>query len=105
MMDQLTGPIRATIAAVREALSNDGIRRIELIWAIGIAADAALLVVLLVAVYAPTAPPPPACSARSGWASAVLAGMLAGAVVRRFGGRRVLVSLGVLRPSPRPLWR
>jgi hypothetical protein len=51
-MDRLRGPIRATISAVREALSNDGIRRLELIWSVGIAADAAMLVVLLVVVYA-----------------------------------------------------
>jgi len=47
-MGRLADPIRATVAAVREALANEGIRRLELIWSIGIAADAALLVVLLV---------------------------------------------------------
>ena len=49
-MDRLSRPIRQAIASVREALSNDGIRRLEIVWSLGIAADTALLVVLLVVV-------------------------------------------------------
>lgn len=96
-MGRVWGPIRSTIAAVRAALSNDGIRRLELIWAVGIAADAALLVVLLVAVYAQDGVVAAGVLGAVRMGPAVLAGMLAGTVVRRFGGRRVLVTLGVVR--------
>jgi MFS family permease len=96
-MDRLRGPIRATISAVREALSNDGIRRLELIWSVGIAADAAMLVVLLVVVYARDGVVAAGVLGAVRMGPAVLAGMLAGTVVRRFGGRQVLVSLGVIR--------
>ena len=50
-MERLSRPIRAAVAALREALANDGIRRLEIVWSLGIGADAALLVVLLVVVY------------------------------------------------------
>jgi MFS family permease len=96
-MARLMGPIRATVAAVREALSNDGIRRLELVWSIGIAADAALLVVLLVVVYAQDGVIAAGVLGAVRMGPAVVAGMLAGTVVRRFGGRRVLLTLGVVR--------
>ena len=96
-MDRLRGPIRATIAAVREALANDGIRRLELVWAIGIAADAALLVVLLVVVYAQDGVVAAGILGAIRMGPAVVAGMLAGTVVRRFGGRRVLLTIGIVR--------
>jgi MFS family permease len=96
-MGRLGGPIRATIAAVRHALANDGIRRLELIWSIGIAADAALLVVLLVVVYAQDGVVAAGVLGAVRMGPAVVAGMLAGTVVRRLGGRRVLLSLGVVR--------
>lgn len=96
-MGRLAGPIRATIAAVREALANDGIRRLELVWAIGIAADAALMVVLLVVVYAQDGVVAAGVLGAVRMGPAVVAGMLAGTIVRRFGGRRVLLVLGVAR--------
>jgi MFS family permease len=96
-MDRVVGPIRSTIAAVREALANDGIRRLELVWAIGIAADAALLVVLLVVVYAQDGIVAAGVLGAVRMGPAVVAGMLAATVVQRFGGRRVLVSLGITR--------
>jgi len=89
--------VRATIAAVREALANDGIRRLELVWTIGIAADAALLVVLLVVVYAQDGALAAGVLGAVRMGPAVLTGMLAGTVVRRFGGRRVLLALGSVR--------
>jgi MFS family permease len=94
---RLAGPIRATVAAVRQALANDGIRRLELIWAIGIAADAALLVVLLVVVYAQDGVLAAGVLGAIRMGPAVLAGMAAGTVVRRFGGRRLLLVLGCVR--------
>lgn len=98
-MRRFGDPIRATIAAVREALANDGIRRLELVWAIGIAADAALLVVLLVVVYAQDGVLAAGVLGAVRMGPAVVAGMLAGTVVRRFGGRRVLLTLGVVRTA------
>jgi MFS family permease len=96
-MGRLGGPIRATIEAVREALANDGIRRLELVWTVGIAADAALLVVLLVVVYAQDGVVAAGVLGAIRMGPAVVAGMLAGTVVRRFGGRRVLLVLGLVR--------
>jgi MFS family permease len=96
---RLADPIRATVAAVREALASDGIRRLELIWAIGIAADAALLVVLLVVVYAQDGAVAAGVLGAVRMGPAVLAGILAASVVRRFGGRRVLLGLGLLRAA------
>jgi hypothetical protein len=49
-MSALTRPIRSVLGALRQALSNEGIRRLELSCALGVAADTGLLVVLLVAV-------------------------------------------------------
>ena len=98
-MGRLAGPIRATVAAVREALANDGIRRLELVWSIGIAADAALLVVLLVVVYTQDGAVAAGVLGAVRMGPAVLAGMLAGTVVRRFGGRRLLLALGLLRAA------
>jgi MFS family permease len=96
-MDRLIRPIRATVAAVRQALANDGIRRLQLVWAIGVAADAALLVVLLVVVYAEDGIVAAGVLGAVRMGPAVIAGTLAGTVVRRFGGRRVLLTLGVVR--------
>jgi MFS family permease len=96
-MGRVLGPIRATIGAAREALSNDGIRRLELVWAIGIAADAALLVVLLVQVYTQDGVVAAGVLGAVRMGPAVIAGMLAGTVVRRFGARRVLLTLGLMR--------
>lgn len=96
-MARLAGPVRASVAAVRAALANDGIRRLELIWAIGIAADAALVVVLLVVVYTRDGAVAAGVLGAIRMGPAVLAGMASGAVVRRFGGRRVLLFLGCAR--------
>ena len=51
-MSALTRPIRSLLGSLREALSNEGIRRLEASWALGIAGDTGLLVVLLVVVFA-----------------------------------------------------
>lgn len=98
-MRRLLGPVRATVAAVREALANDGIRRLELVWSIGTAADAALLVVLMVVVYARDGVVAAGVLGAVRMGPAVLAGVLAGSVVQRFGGRRLLLGLGVVRAA------
>ena len=38
-MGALTRPIRSLVGSLREAMSNEGIRRLEASWALGIAAD------------------------------------------------------------------
>lgn len=96
-MERLLGPIRATVGAVRHALANDGIRRLELIWSIGVAADAALMVVLLVVVYAQDGVVAAGVLGAVRMGPAVVAGMLAGSVVGRFGGLRMLLTLGLAR--------
>ena len=50
-MRALTRPLRSLLASLREALSNEGIRRLEASWALGIAADTGLLVVLIVVIF------------------------------------------------------
>lgn len=96
-MPRLLAPLRASIGVLRAALGNDGIRRLELIWCLGIAADAALLVVLLVEVYARDGVVAAGILGAVRMGPAVAAGILSGTVVRRFGGRRLLVALGVTR--------
>jgi MFS family permease len=98
-MAPLLGPLRASIAAVRHALANDGIRRLELVWSIGVAADAGLLVVLLVVVYGQDGVVAAGILGAVRMGPAVVAGMLAGTVVRRLGGRRVLLTLGIVRAA------
>ena len=93
------GPIAASITAVREALANDGIRRLEIGWAVGIAADSALLVVLLVEVYARDGVVATALLGAIRMLPAVISGMLSGAILGRFRGDRVLLSIGLVRTA------
>lgn len=98
-MERVLGPIRASIEAAREALGNDGIRRLELVWAIGVAADAALLVILLVVVYAQDGVVAAGVLGAIRMGPAVIAGMLAGTIVGRVGGARLLLGLGLARTA------
>jgi len=45
------GALRSAIGALRQALGNDGIRRLGISWMLGIAAEGALTVVTLVTVF------------------------------------------------------
>ncbi|HEX5589982.1 MAG TPA: cyclic nucleotide-binding domain-containing protein [Candidatus Limnocylindrales bacterium] len=96
-MGRVTGPIRAAVAALREALTNEGIRRLEVAWMAGIAADTALLVVLLVVVFEREGAVATGILGALRMAPAVLAGMLSGAVLERVRGRPLLVALGLTR--------
>ena len=98
-MHRLTGPVRSAIAAVREALSNDGIRRLEIVWSLGIAADTALLVVLLVVVYEREGVVATGLLGAIRMVPAVIAGMLSGSLVERFNGKRLLFALAVVRTA------
>jgi len=96
-VSRLGGPVRAALGALREALANEGIRRLEVGWMTGIAADTALLVVLLVVVYEREGAVATGILGAVRMVPAVLSGMLSGAVLERFSGRRLLVGIGLTR--------
>lgn len=96
-MGWLGRPIRATVSSVREALANDAIRRLELVWSIGVAADAGLLVVLLVVVYAEDGALAAGILGALRMGPAIVAGMLSTAALQRFDARRVLVASSLVR--------
>ena len=89
--------LRAALAALREALSNDAIRRLGISWMVGIAADSALLVVTLVTVFNRGGVVGAALVGAVRMVPAVAAGMSAGTMVDRFRGDRILVVLGLIR--------
>jgi MFS family permease len=96
-MSRLTAPIRATAAALRQALANDGIRRLEIGWTLGIAADTAFTVVLLVVVYQRGGVLATGFLGAVRMVPAVLSGMLTGAILQRVRGHRLLVAIGLVR--------
>ena len=96
-MSALTRPIRSLLGSLREAMSNEGIRRLEASWALGIAADAGLMVVLIVVVYLRDGVVAAGVLGAVRMVPAVLSGMLSGATVERFRGERVLFAMGVVR--------
>lgn len=98
-MSALTRPIRSLLASLREAMSNEGIRRLEASWALGIAADTGLLVVLLVVVFARDGIVAAGLLGAVRMVPAVLSGMLAGASIERFRGERVLLAVGLTRAA------
>jgi MFS family permease len=92
-----TRPIRSLIGSLREAMSNEGIRRLEASWALGIAADTGLLVVLIVVIFLRDGVVAAGVLGAARMVPAVLSGMLAGASVERFRGDRVLLAVGLTR--------
>jgi MFS family permease len=96
-MSALTRPIRSVLGALRQALSNEGIRRLEVSWALGVAADTGLLVVLLVVVYLRDGVVAAGILGAVRMVPAVLSGMLSGAILERFRGERVLVVVALIR--------
>ena len=98
-MSALTRPIRSLLGSLREAMSNEGIRRLEASWALGVAADTGLLVVLLVVVYLRDGVVAAGVLGAVRMVPAVLSGMLAGASLERFRGERVLLAIGLARAA------
>jgi len=92
-------PARLSVAraAIGEALHNDGIRRLGLAWMLGIAADAALVVVTFVTVFNGGGVVAVGILGAIRMVPAVGAGMLAGWLLERFRGDRLLVGLGLVR--------
>jgi len=94
----VAGPLRSTaLGAVRDVLRNGAIRRIEIAWTAGTAADGAFLVVLLVVAYDAGG----ALAAGLLGAIRVVPGIvfapLAPRLVVRFRGDRVLEAINAVR--------
>lgn len=92
-------PIRSLLGSLRDAMSNEGIRRLEVSWALGIAADTGLLVILLVEVYVRDGVVAAGVLGAVRMVPGVLSGMLSGAALARFRGERVLLVLGLTRAA------
>jgi MFS family permease len=84
---------------MRKALANDGIRRLGISWALGIAADSALVVVMLVTVFNRGGIVAAGLLGAVRMVPAVAVGMLSGALLERFRGARILVALGTIRAA------
>ncbi len=100
--DQLTtrripSAVETAVANLRQALANDGIRRLGLTWMLGVAADAALVVVMLVTVFNRGGVVAAGLLGAIRMIPAVAAGMLSGPMLERFRGDRVLVVLALIR--------
>jgi MFS family permease len=98
-MSAILRPLRSLAGSLHQAMSNEGIRRLEASWALGIAADAGLMVVLIVVVYLRDGVVAAGVLGAVRMVPAVVAGMLSGAVVERFRGERVLFAVGVIRAT------
>ena len=96
-MSGILAPVRSLFRSLRDALANDGIRRIEAYWTLGIAADAGLLVVLLIEVYAREGVVGAGLLGAVRMVPGVLSGMLSGTALARFRAERVLFVLGLVR--------
>jgi MFS family permease len=98
----MRGPTRSLaslIQSLRDAMANDGIRRIEAFWTLGIAADAGLMVVLLVQVYAREGVVAAGVLGAVRMVPGVLAGLLSGGLLMRFRAERTLAVLGLVRTA------
>jgi MFS family permease len=98
-MPRAPAVIRSTLAALRPALANDGIRRLGISWTLGIAADSALTVVTLVTVFNRGGALPAALLGAIRMVPAVGVGMFNGALLQRFSGPRILVVVGLVRAA------
>ena len=88
-------PLRSAVASVRQALGNDGIRRLGLSWTLGIAADSALLVVTLVTVFNRGGVLAAGLLGAARMIPAIVAGMTTSSLLERYRGDRILVVLGL----------
>jgi MFS family permease len=85
--------------SLRQALGNDGIRRLGLSWTLGIAADQALLVVSIVTVFNLGGVFAAGVLGATRMIPAILAGMATSSLLERFRGDRMLVVLGMVRAA------
>jgi MFS family permease len=91
------GAVRSIISALRQAFANDGIRRLGISWMLGIAADGALTVLTLVTVFNRGGVIAAGLLGAVRMIPAIIAGVLAGGMIARFRGDRLLVALGLIR--------
>ena len=96
-MGRLRAAMRTTVSALRAALANPGIRRFEISWLLGIAADGALTVALLVVAYEQGGVVAAGLLGAIRMAPAVVSGLLSGAILARFRGDRVLIVIALVR--------
>jgi MFS family permease len=102
MREALSAPIRAprhAFDAMRQAIANDGIRRLAISWTLGIAADSALVVVMLVTVFNRGGVLAAGLLGATRMIPAIAVGMLSGALLERFRGARILVAMGLIRAA------
>jgi hypothetical protein len=90
-------PVLAVAAALRDVLGNSAIRRIEVSWTIGTAADWAFLVVLLVVAYDAGGAFAVGVLGAVRVLPAIVAPPFATTLVQRFGGNRVLIAINLVR--------
>jgi Cyclic nucleotide-binding domain len=83
--------------AFRAAMANDGIRRLEVGWMLGIGADSALTVALLIVAFQRGGVAGVGLLGAFRMAPAIVSGAASGAAVRRWSGRTVLLAAAVLR--------
>ena len=93
------GAASSAALAVREVLRNRAIRRIEIAWSAGTAADWAFLVVLLVVAYDEGGTLAVGILGAVRVVPAIVAAPFATTLVERFRGERVLTAINVLRCS------
>lgn len=94
-----TGAASSAVHAVREVLRNRSIRRIEIAWTMGTAADWALLVVLLIVAYDAGGAVAAGILGAVRVVPAVVIAPFASTVVERYRGDRVLTAINFVRAS------
>ena len=87
----------SAVVAVREVLGNRSIRRVEIAWTAGTAADWALLVVLLVVAYEAGGTLAAGILGAVRVVPAIVAAPFAATLVERFRGDRMLTAINLLR--------
>ena len=97
MIRSMSGHAASTAVAVRGVLRNRSIRRIEIAWTIGTAADWALLVILLVIVYDAGGALAAGILGAVRVVPGIVAGPFATTLVERYRGDRVLTAINAVR--------
>ena len=97
MIRSMSGHAASAAVAVRDVLRNRSIRRIELAWTTGTAADWALLVVLLVIVYDAGGTVAAGIMGAVRVVPGIVAGPFATTIVERYRGDRALTVINAVR--------
>ena len=92
-------PVLAVTAALRDVLGNSAIRRVEIAWMTGTAADWAFLVILLVVAYDAGGALAVGVLGAVRVLPAIVAAPFAPTLVQRFRGDRVLTAINVVRAA------